>query len=123
MPLPPTASIAGARLSATALRRTVDSTAAPTARAWPGPKGSRTEPRHAQAHSPNRRSALEKLAGLAWCGLRSRRSEARNREELARAVRRVPEHGHPFRHPRGRSEEHTSELQSRQYLVCRLLLE
>src|SRR3712207_7846239 len=28
-----------------------------------------------------------------------------------------PRHGH------GRSEEHTSELQSRQYLVCRLLLE
>src|SRR3712207_8911312 len=26
-------------------------------------------------------------------------------------------------HARGRSEEHTSELQSRQYLVCRLLLE
>src|SRR3712207_7423387 len=26
-------------------------------------------------------------------------------------------------HPGGRSEEHTSELQSRQYLVCRLLLE
>src|SRR3712207_9388773 len=25
--------------------------------------------------------------------------------------------------PTGRSEEHTSELQSRQYLVCRLLLE
>src|SRR3712207_7404943 len=31
---------------------------------------------------------------------------------------RVPEHLAP-----GRSEEHTSELQSRQYLVCRLLLE
>src|SRR5438445_10109082 len=33
----------------------------------------------------------------------------------------------PFDHPHGggegRSEEHTSELQSRQYLVCRLLLE
>src|SRR3712207_9278044 len=29
----------------------------------------------------------------------------------------VEEYGH------GRSEEHTSELQSRQYLVCRLLLE
>src|SRR3712207_8711606 len=28
----------------------------------------------------------------------------------------------PHRHA-GRSEEHTSELQSRQYLVCRLLLE
>src|SRR3712207_7775791 len=27
------------------------------------------------------------------------------------------------RHVRERSEEHTSELQSRQYLVCRLLLE
>src|SRR5258707_8851254 len=30
--------------------------------------------------------------------------------------------GHP-RRGRWRSEEHTSELQSRQYLVCRLLLE
>src|SRR3712207_7388339 len=30
--------------------------------------------------------------------------------------------GHP-RSSRMRSEEHTSELQSRQYLVCRLLLE
>src|SRR3712207_8586134 len=29
----------------------------------------------------------------------------------------------PDRRPRFRSEEHTSELQSRQYLVCRLLLE
>src|SRR3712207_8366867 len=27
------------------------------------------------------------------------------------------------KHPLERSEEHTSELQSRQYLVCRLLLE
>src|SRR3712207_7194895 len=30
---------------------------------------------------------------------------------------------HPGRVGRLRSEEHTSELQSRQYLVCRLLLE
>src|SRR3712207_7472993 len=35
---------------------------------------------------------------------------------LAELRRRHVEH-------RGRSEEHTSELQSRQYLVCRLLLE
>src|SRR3712207_7145403 len=41
-----------------------------------------------------------------------------------------PPHGHPGHrashaggHREGRSEEHTSELQSRQYLVCRLLLE
>src|SRR3712207_7785044 len=48
-------------------------------------------------------------------------------------LRRVREEGHDFlqarlRGDRGvqgqyRSEEHTSELQSRQYLVCRLLLE
>src|SRR3712207_7767059 len=31
--------------------------------------------------------------------------------------------GHPLVRPLDRSEEHTSELQSRQYLVCRLLLE
>src|SRR3712207_7091590 len=36
--------------------------------------------------------------------------------ELAMKVAGVP-------HTPGRSEEHTSELQSRQYLVCRLLLE
>src|SRR3712207_8503729 len=36
------------------------------------------------------------------------------RDEGPVAERRVPQ---------GRSEEHTSELQSRQYLVCRLLLE
>src|SRR5258707_7273681 len=41
------------------------------------------------------------------------------------AARRPPEQSisrYGCRH-RGRSEEHTSELQSRQYLVCRLLLE
>src|SRR3712207_7692966 len=42
----------------------------------------------------------------------------------------MPSGGHPWEHLKlyqflggGRSEEHTSELQSRQYLVCRLLLE
>src|SRR3712207_7527755 len=34
-----------------------------------------------------------------------------------------PEHVAAADFGRGRSEEHTSELQSRQYLVCRLLLE
>src|SRR3712207_8522626 len=33
------------------------------------------------------------------------------------------DHEQPARGGTGRSEEHTSELQSRQYLVCRLLLE
>src|SRR3712207_8448955 len=34
-----------------------------------------------------------------------------------------PRHRRRRRRPALRSEEHTSELQSRQYLVCRLLLE
>src|SRR2546421_5037921 len=37
-------------------------------------------------------------------------------------IRRPPRHCSPFRQT-GRSEEHTSELQSRSDLVCRLLLE
>src|SRR3712207_6881155 len=41
-----------------------------------------------------------------------------------RPVRPPPRHHHGCALPlRARSEEHTSELQSRQYLVCRLLLE
>src|SRR3712207_7290053 len=45
----------------------------------------------------------------------------------AREENRPHGHARPLRHgrprPARRSEEHTSELQSRQYLVCRLLLE
>src|SRR3712207_7643377 len=42
-------------------------------------------------------------------------SSRRPRRSVCRPARCSP--------PRRRSEEHTSELQSRQYLVCRLLLE
>src|SRR3712207_7513016 len=44
---------------------------------------------------------------------------------LSRAIRRSVKRarGMVMRTNRSRSEEHTSELQSRQYLVCRLLLE
>src|SRR5947209_17315891 len=39
-------------------------------------------------------------------------------------LRKITDDGVTFQsHLDGRSEEHTSELQSRQYLVCRLLLE
>src|SRR3712207_8533732 len=38
-------------------------------------------------------------------------------------ARRVAHRLHLLARQRKRSEEHTSELQSRQYLVCRLLLE
>src|SRR3712207_8119219 len=49
-------------------------------------------------------------------GRQPARAEARHRA-------RGPERGREHRQPVERSEEHTSELQSRQYLVCRLLLE
>src|SRR3712207_8032750 len=43
---------------------------------------------------------------------------------LRKGVRSSPDLPEGLQHlPRRRSEEHTSELQSRQYLVCRLLLE
>src|SRR3712207_8011808 len=54
--------------------------------------------------------------------LRTRRARG-VRPEGGRRGRRHDRHGGVVPAVRGRSEEHTSELQSRQYLVCRLLLE
>src|SRR6185295_20152681 len=45
------------------------------------------------------------------------------RRHSARASRFVEDTGSSYQNGRKRSEEHTSELQSRQYLVCRRLLE
>src|SRR3712207_8675870 len=50
-----------------------------------------------------------------------RRGRRRPRDDLRRRDRRTG--GRVDRALPRRSEEHTSELQSRQYLVCRLLLE
>src|SRR3712207_9008046 len=50
---------------------------------------------------------------------RANRTAAERGSHHARAGQAVPRE----RRARLRSEEHTSELQSRQYLVCRLLLE
>src|SRR3712207_7817203 len=44
-------------------------------------------------------------------------------EEWERLTQRLVDAGTFTRLEKKRSEEHTSELQSRQYLVCRLLLE
>src|SRR3712207_8417547 len=54
----------------------------------------------------------------------ARREAARGRPvlELRRFAREELDR-HGYREVDRRSEEHTSELQSRQYLVCRLLLE
>src|SRR2546425_8887652 len=64
---------------------------------------------------------------------RSRRIEPAAREHADGHVRHqlaldcaeqhVPQRGRAFEARRARSEEHTSELQSLAYLVCRLLLE
>src|SRR3712207_7323974 len=48
--------------------------------------------------------------------------EGAGRRRLSLAERVSHRHEEHEEHPQ-RSEEHTSELQSRQYLVCRLLLE
>src|SRR5436309_5019257 len=59
----------------------------------------------------------------------SSRSRARSRSATAPAVASIAAHLKPVRRPGStpacapRSEEHTSELQSRENLVCRLLLE
>src|SRR3712207_6930257 len=49
-------------------------------------------------------------------------ADRRHRRRVGAQVRSAPDPA-ACDEPRGRSEEHTSELQSRQYLVCRLLLE
>src|SRR3712207_7670834 len=51
-------------------------------------------------------------------------AETSNMLRMLGSNERTPRsHSTMSRLPRWRSEEHTSELQSRQYLVCRLLLE
>src|SRR3712207_7884122 len=77
----------------------------------------------------------EAVGGRAGGALRSRRrvdrAEARRSDGCvlrgARRGRHDAAHAHASADDpeadRARSEEHTSELQSRQYLVCRLLLE
>src|SRR5690606_41437079 len=52
-------------------------------------------------------------------GLREGQEAAQRRQ----AADQRPDGSHLHRHPHVRSEEHTSELQSRENLVCRLLLE
>src|SRR3712207_9413122 len=73
---------------------------------------SRAREAHPRAHPPVRPA---RVVGPAGPG------------QLPRGGHRVPQPPHPAAPgPPGeqdRSEEHTSELQSRQYLVCRLLLE
>src|SRR3712207_7391956 len=58
-----------------------------------------------------------------WGGDGLRHGTARLRRDEAPGARPPAALSAAGRRGAGRSEEHTSELQSRQYLVCRLLLE
>src|SRR3712207_7241438 len=67
---------------------------------------------------PARRRAASPRTSSATSGLKVRAAPGGSVREHRRPVS-----GGEHRHHAVRSEEHTSELQSRQYLVCRLLLE
>src|SRR5207302_11416873 len=92
---------------------------------------------HRILHSfPTRRSSDLELGGLEGC-IRARRARFERRplefDEWSSLLHGLSGHRHDGGHPRrrrraeqchgSRSEEHTSELQSRENLVCRLLLE
>src|SRR3712207_7479059 len=89
------------------IRRPPRSTLFPYTTLFRSDRGQRLQPQDAvrQLHRPQ--SLPEEGAGEAW---------ARRRGDL-------DEHHRLQGQRAARSEEHTSELQSRQYLVCRLLLE
>src|SRR3712207_7620698 len=71
-----------------------------------------------------RRQGRQLLAPRADLLRRELAQPAPRRPDLRPARRAArPDRHQRRRHPAVRSEEHTSELQSRQYLVCRLLLE
>src|SRR3712207_7889983 len=74
-----------------------------------------------------RRDGDAEHEALAHRERRADHREARHQRPVGARVRRdTPELGGVLEvhaRPAERSEEHTSELQSRQYLVCRLLLE
>src|SRR3712207_8755455 len=70
--------------------------------------------------SPGREDLRREPRQARRVGRGGRRGGARRRQEGDRGGRR---RAHERRLQPARSEEHTSELQSRQYLVCRLLLE
>src|SRR5258707_11842818 len=70
--------------------------------------------------SESMKPALCLLYAVMLCGLLCSSLQA---QAPASTSQQAPAPYIPPQNPTPRSEEHTSELQSRQYLVCRLLLE
>src|SRR3712207_7332695 len=73
----------------------------------------------AEAMDVARKPGRSAQTGIGVEGQRPERQDPTGRQPL----RDIHERKAPGAHEPPRSEEHTSELQSRQYLVCRLLLE
>src|SRR5690625_5637170 len=71
------------------------------------------------------RASIDTSAGRWWKATRSgsRTLPYRRRASQPAALSKGPSRSSGTRAPAARSEEHTSELQSRGHLVCRLLLE
>src|SRR3712207_7608554 len=72
---------------------------------------------------PDRGRRAGQTAAAVPCGVRRAVDPGTTARRAERGGRRRRAIGFLAELPRPRSEEHTSELQSRQYLVCRLLLE
>src|SRR5256885_8464860 len=84
----------------------------------PTPSRPARKPEHrpSRASSRNSRSGMRQKVGSGWAG-RGGQQKTRRTVEVRRVGIRC------LQRPPGRSEEHTSELQSPCNLVCRLLLE
>src|SRR3712207_6956398 len=78
---------------------------------------SRRAPEHPAVRLTNLRDVVHPHDPILPADARHQEGHAPEHARVGAAVRPVR------RRQPGRSEEHTSELQSRQYLVCRLLLE
>src|SRR3712207_8514086 len=63
------------------------------------------------------------LKNVALCPINSADLKSEPAASLFKDIAPCPIHSADLENEPSRSEEHTSELQSRQYLVCRLLLE
>src|SRR5690606_41673553 len=77
---------------------------------------SRSRPRHLRPHRKRPEAGNRRRPGDHPCRARAQGETVRRGGAVAR---RAPRRDHA----QARSEEHTSELQSRENLVCRLLLE
>src|SRR3712207_8950113 len=78
-----------------------------------------------QGRRPERLADREPEEAVADDLARHEQQDDDHHDEFERDQEQADRHARPERdvHHVPRSEEHTSELQSRQYLVCRLLLE